>query len=154
MPLSPCSRRVTRPAATFESKLSMILVVDDDPRIRFLLRMTLEPEGHEVVEAADVESALLLAGPDRLPDVITTDLDLPRLGGAALIRRLRSEPRTASIPIVVVSANHSAAEELHVTGLVEAIVTKPFKPSLLTSCIQSVIGGRLGAPGSDSKPAA
>jgi CheY-like chemotaxis protein len=149
MAVRPCSRR-----GTLGPKLSTILVVDDDPGIRFLLRMTLEPEGHEVVEAADGESALLLAGPDPLPDVITMDLDMPRLGGAALIQRLRSEPRTASIPIVVVSANHNAAQALQVTGLVEAIVAKPFKPSLLTSCIQSVISGRLGAPGSDSKPAA
>jgi len=114
----------------------------------------MEPEGHEVVEAADGESALLLAGPDPLPDVITTDLDMPRLGGMALIQRLRSEPRTASIPIVVVSADWSAAQTLHLTGMVEAIVAKPFLPTVLTSCIQSVISGRLGATGSDSKPGA
>src|SRR4029077_18088427 len=91
-----CSKVLARPG------LSTILVVDDDADTRVMLRLILEPAGHEVVEASDGHTALGLIGPDPLPDLITTDLRMPIVNGQALIERLRSEPRTAGIPIVVV----------------------------------------------------
>ncbi len=108
-----------------------------------MLRLILEPAGHEVVEASDGHAALGLIGPDPLPDVITTDLRMPILNGHTLIERLRSEPRTASIPIVVVSASPDDARALHASGLVEAVVIKPFDPFALEACIRAVIGGRV-----------
>lgn len=100
--------------------------------------MTLEPAGHRVLEAVDGEAALVLISPDPLPDVITTDLQMPLLSGLGLIEKLRSVPRTASIPIVVVSANPDLAHELHLAGLVEAVLMKPFDPSVLEACIRAV----------------
>jgi CheY-like chemotaxis protein len=120
--------------------LSTILVVDDDADIRSMLRLILEPAGHEVVEAVDGEAAMVLIKPNSLPDVITTDLVMPTLNGQELIGRLRSEPRTASIPIVVVSADPYAARALQASGLVEAVVIKPFDPSVLAACIGAVVG--------------
>jgi CheY-like chemotaxis protein len=124
--------------------LSTILVVDDDADTRFMLRMILEPAGHEVVEAADGEAALGFIGPNSLPDVITTDLTMPILNGAGLIERLRSEPRTASIPIVVVSADPNAARALQASGLVEAVVIKPFDASVLAACIRTFAATPVG----------
>lgn len=118
--------------------MSTILVVDDDPDTRHLFRLVLEHGGHEVVEAANGEAALDLINPDPLPDVITTDLTMPVLDGEGLIERLRSDPRTASLPIVVVSANPLAARALHASGLVEAVVIKPFDPFALEACIRAV----------------
>jgi len=51
---------------------------------------------------------------------------MPVLDGVELIRRLRSEPRTAAIPIIAVSSNRDAVQGLHAVGLVDAIGTKPF----------------------------
>jgi CheY-like chemotaxis protein len=124
--------------------LSTILVVDDDADTRFMLRMILEPAGHEVVEAADGEAALGFIKPNSLPDVITTDLTMPILNGAGLIERLRSEPRTASIPIVLVSADPYAARVLQASGLVEAVVIKPFDASVLAACIRSIAATPVG----------
>jgi CheY-like chemotaxis protein len=124
--------------------LSTILVVDDDADSRFMLRMILEPAGHEVVEAADGEAALGFIKPNSLPDVITTDLTMPILNGAGLIERLRSEPRTASIPIVVVSADPYAARVLQASGLVEAVVIKPFDAAVLAACIRSIAATPVG----------
>jgi CheY-like chemotaxis protein len=118
--------------------LSTILVVDDDPDTRLLLRLILETDGHEIVEAPDGEAALALINPNPLPDVIMTDLTMPILNGHGLIERLRSEPRTASIPIVVLSANPDAAHALKASGRIEAFVTKPFDASVLASCIRDV----------------
>jgi CheY-like chemotaxis protein len=122
--------------------VSTILVVDDDPDARRLFRLVLEQAGHEVVEAANGEAALDLINPDPLPDLITTDLTMPIVNGEGLIERLRAEPRTSSIPIVVVSANPLAARALHSSGLVEAVVIKPFDPFALEACIRAVAATR------------
>ncbi len=120
------------------ASLSTILVVDDDPDTRGLFRFVLEQAGHQVVEAANGEAALDLITPNPLPDLITTDLTMPLMTGEGLIERLRSEPRTSSIPIVVVSSNPFAARALESSGLVEAVVIKPFDPIALEACIRAV----------------
>lgn len=125
--------------------VSTVLVVDDDPSNRYVIRMILEPAGYEILEAGDGEAALNLLGPNRLPDVITTDLTMPNLTGEGLIERLRSEPRTASIPIVVVSGNYDAAHALHATGLVEAVVDKPIEHTALAECIRTLTTTAIGS---------
>jgi CheY-like chemotaxis protein len=107
--------------------------------------MILEPAGYEIVEADDGEAALQLLGPDPLPDVIMTDLTMPNLDGEGLIERLRSEPRTASIPIVVVSGSYEAAHALHATGRVEAVVDKPIEHASLAECIRTLTTTAPGA---------
>jgi CheY-like chemotaxis protein len=131
--------------------LSTILVVDDDPDTRRLFRLVLERAGHEVVEAANGEAALDLINPDPLPDLITTDLTMPLMTGEDLIGRLRSEPRTSSIPIVVVSANPLAARALQGSGLVEAVVIKPFDPFALEACVRTVAATRRMAAVTDQQ---
>lgn len=116
----------------------MILVVDDDPGIRFVLRAILEKAGHEVVEAPHGAAALELITPQRLPDLVVTDLMMPVLGGEELIGRLRSAPATATIPIVVVSADAVAAWTLKASGLVEAVVPKPFEAAAVRACVHAV----------------
>ena len=113
------------------------MVVDDDPGTRFVLRMILEKEGHRVLDAPHGAAALALIGPDALPDVVMTDLVMPILNGEELILRLRLEPSTASIPIVIVSGNAGAALALHSSGLVDGVVHKPFQPAELVECVRS-----------------
>lgn len=119
-------------------KMSTILVVDDDATIRFVLKMILEEAGHEVVEAAHGAAVFDVIGPQHLPDVVMTDLAMPVLRGEELIRRLRSEAPTAAIPIVVVSGDAVKAWTLKASGLVDAVVPKPFDAVTLTRCIQDV----------------
>lgn len=118
--------------------MSTILVVDDDSDVRLMLRLILENAGHEVVEAAHGAAALNLISPERLPDLVLTDLTMPVLGGKELIGHLRSAPATASIPIVVVSGDAVAAWSLKAAGLVEAVVAKPFDGPKVEQCIRSV----------------
>jgi CheY-like chemotaxis protein len=118
--------------------VSTILIVDDDASTRFVMRMILEKEGHEIFEADHGKRALELIGPDRLPDIVTTDVRMPVLDGVELIHRLRSEPSTAAIPIIVVSSNAERVHDLHAAGLVDAIVTKPFDAAKFTECVRSV----------------
>jgi len=111
------------------------LVVDDSQVIRELIAVNLELEGFEVTTAEDGESALRLAG-ELLPDVITLDVMMPRLNGLEAVRRLRLDPRTAAIPVVMVTGRAQSAdlERGQAVG-VEAYVTKPFEPAELVEVV-------------------
>jgi CheY-like chemotaxis protein len=128
------------------SVVSTILIVEDDPSTRFVMRMILEKDGHEIVEADHGERALELIGPDRLPDIVTTDVRMPVLDGVGLIHRLRAEPSTAAIPIIVVSSNLERVHDLHAAGLVDAMVAKPFDAAEFTRCVRSITNGRRNKP--------
>jgi len=118
--------------------MSSILVVDDDPDNRLLLRAILEMQGHSVVEAADGEEALNMIRPSPPPDIVITDLTMPVLNGVELIKRLQAEPRTATIPVVVVSGDYDVARALRMSGWVEEVVRKPFTVSAVAECIRAV----------------
>lgn len=84
-----------RPAKT-------VLIVEDSDDGLFMLRTLLQLKGHRVSEARDGLDAIEIAINDR-PDLILTDLQLPRLDGISVTRHLRHHPRTHDIPIVIVS---------------------------------------------------
>jgi CheY-like chemotaxis protein len=111
-----------------------ILIVDDDPSIRFLLRAILEGEGYSVLEAGNGQAALNAITSEAVPDIVMTDLMMPVMTGAELIVRLRSQASTARIPIVVVSSNAKAVESL----AVDAIITKPFSAANLADRVRAV----------------
>ena len=79
--------------------MATILVVDDEPTIRRLIRSTLEPQGHQILEAADGILGLKLAGLEQ-PDLVLLDIALPQLSGLEVNRRLQSNPETATIPVL------------------------------------------------------
>jgi two-component system alkaline phosphatase synthesis response regulator PhoP len=80
-----------------------VLVVDDDPMKRQLLRLILERAGFGVAEAVDgVEALLSLDG--NVPDLMTLDVMMPQMDGFAVCERVRQNPKTAELPIIIVSA--------------------------------------------------
>ena len=97
--------------------MARILVVDDEPDQRFLLRRIFERAGHEVTDADD-GAAALRAVRESPPDLVVTDIMMPVLDGAELIQRLRSESATAAIPILVTSA------DCRLAGDADAVVPK------------------------------
>jgi CheY-like chemotaxis protein len=111
-----------------------ILIVDDESNMRFLIRMTLESAGYEVVEAAHGAAGLERAKESR-PDLVVTDLMMPVMNGRELIERLRADPETASIPIVVVSANSRVADIA-----ADVVLHKPFAPEELVAAVSSRAG--------------
>ncbi|MCB8926348.1 MAG: response regulator [Ardenticatenaceae bacterium] len=80
-----------------------VLVVDDDPMKRQLLRLILERAGFGVAEAADGAEALLSLD-SKLPDLMTLDVMMPQMDGFAVCERIRQNPKTAELPIIMVSA--------------------------------------------------
>jgi two-component system, OmpR family, alkaline phosphatase synthesis response regulator PhoP len=108
-----------------------VLVVDDEEGIRVLCRVNLELGGYEVTEAADGVEALEVARAER-PDLIFLDVMMPRMDGWETLHRLKEDPGTASIPVVLLTARTS--EEDQMKGWGEGILeylSKPFNPQLL-----------------------
>jgi CheY-like chemotaxis protein len=111
------------------------LVVDDSRVIRELIAVNLELEGFEVTTAGDGERALELAAEFR-PDVITLDVMMPRLNGFETVHRLRQDPRTAGIPVVMVTGRAQTADRERGDEVgVEAYLTKPFEPAELVDVV-------------------
>ncbi len=126
-----------------------ILVVDDTESIRRLIRLNLELEGFDVVEAADGQECLELATALR-PDLVTIDVVMPRLDGFAAAAALRADPLTASLPIVMVTTQAQPADRRRGQEIgVDAYVTKPFHPDALVATVRAVLartpGGQVGA---------
>ena len=95
---------------------TQVLVVDDSPIIRELLRLTLEQAGFEVAEAEDGEAAVALLR-QRAPQVIVCDLSMPRLDGLGLLDVLRHDPKFARVPVLMLTVESqpeaSAAAKAH-----------------------------------------
>jgi CheY-like chemotaxis protein len=127
-----------------------VLVVDDSPVIRQLIEMNLQLEGFEVTVAEDGAAAVELAR-DLVPDLITLDVVMPRMNGLDAIIRLRADPVTARIPVVVVSARVQPGDRARAERLgADAYVTKPFEPAELVQVVSRLAEtGRSGgvAPG-------
>ena len=82
---------------------AVVLLIDDDRRIRNSLGRLLRVLSYQVVEAADWDAALVLAAAQR-PDVVVTDLHMPEHSGVDIARRLRSHPELGGIPIIALTA--------------------------------------------------
>ncbi|WUD73177.1 response regulator [Streptomyces sp. NBC_00510] len=122
-----------------------VLVVDDNKVIRQLIRVNLELEGFEVVTAADGAECLDVVQQVR-PDVVTLDVVMPRLDGIRTAARLRSDPRTRDVRIVVVSACTQAEVERGVAAGVDAFLSKPFEPGELLNVVRGLVDKDIDAP--------
>ena len=114
-----------------------VLVIDDETDLVELVRYNLEKDGFKVEGAADGETGLALAAREQ-PDLILLDVMLPGIDGLEVCRILRSEPRTARIPVIMLTAR--GAEPDRVVGLelgADDYVTKPFSPRELTARVKA-----------------
>jgi CheY-like chemotaxis protein len=119
-------------ATTPVQRVKTILLVDDESNMRFLLRMILESEGYEVVGAEHGAAALETMRKSR-PDLVLTDVMMPVMSGRELVERLRADPETAEIPIVVVTATHEP-----VMPGADAVIPKPFDEEDLLAVVRSL----------------
>jgi CheY-like chemotaxis protein len=116
-----------------------VLVVDDDPQMRELIMVILELAGYESTEAHDGAAALASLEVNPLPDVVVTDLMMPGMSGMELIRRIRAEALTATLPVLVVSANADAPEAAEIAALATAMIGKDSVVQELAEAVRRVI---------------
>ena len=119
-----------------------ILIVDDEADLVSVLRIGLEIEGFEVIDARDGEEGLRRAREDK-PDLLVLDLMLPKLDGYRVCRALKFDERFKNLPIVILSARSGDTDRrLAVDMGADAFMTKPYDMSQLVKLIRV----RLGAP--------
>ncbi|RUP11209.1 response regulator transcription factor [Hyphomicrobium sp.] len=121
-----------------------VLVIDDEPPIRKLLRMGLATQGYQVTDAPNAKAALELM--DTKPDLIILDLGLPDMQGLDLLRELRA--KNESVPIVVLSSRADEGAKVHALDLgADDYVTKPFGINELLARIRAALRHQLQSQG-------
>jgi CheY-like chemotaxis protein len=111
--------------------------VDDSDDVREVLTVLLEGEGLRVLPIEDGETAMLMTRRVR-PVLITLDIRLPHEDGGELLRRLKSDPETSDIPVVLVSG-HSSMHELGESLGADATVAKPFDIEEMQQLVRSLV---------------
>jgi two-component system alkaline phosphatase synthesis response regulator PhoP len=120
-------------------KREKIAVVEDERDILEVIGYNLGREGHRVVTATDGLEALRLIR-DEAPDLVLLDLMLPGLDGIELCRRLKADPVTKTIPIIMVTAKGEEADVVLGLGVgADDYVTKPFSPKELVARVKAVL---------------
>lgn len=117
-----------------------VLVVDDDPAIRAVVADLLSEEGYRVAVAADGAAGLAVALGDP-PALVLTDLAMPGLGGEEVCRRLRADPRTRHVPLIVISALPAHTARARLDGCPhDGYLAKPFDLSDLLATVDRALG--------------
>jgi DNA-binding response OmpR family regulator len=115
-----------------------VLVTDDEPITRMLVKVLLEREQFQVLEATNGREAVEVATKER-PDVLLIDLSMPEMDGYETIRRLRRDLSLATLPIVVITADDGPGIERRVLELgADDYIVKPFDPAILLSRVNAV----------------
>ena len=113
-----------------------VLVVDDDDVIRQLITVNLELEGFDVITAVDGQDALDKVK-DAKPHVVTLDVMMPRIDGWEAAARLRQDPETAHVKVILLSARAQEADIQRGERIgVDAYLTKPFDPDELIDTVR------------------
>jgi two-component system, OmpR family, response regulator MtrA len=118
---------------------SLVLIADDDADILLLVKAILERSGHEVVSASDGAEALASVRA-RKPDLAVLDIAMPEIDGLEVLRRLRADPTTSELPIVLLSARAQEADVQRGFAVgASAYLKKPFSPRELSERVAELL---------------
>lgn len=119
--------------------MAKVLVVDDEPNIVLSLEFLMEQAGFEVVTAEDGEQALARVN-DSQPDLLLLDISLPGISGFDVLERLRGEPTTAQLPIIMLTAHGRDVEREKGMALgADDYITKPFSTQSLVEKVKALL---------------
>lgn len=148
--VSPSSSPTVLPGATAGRRMpnirrmpeSTVLLVDDDPVILKLLEVNFEMEGFAVLLAHDGVEGVEITRTQR-PDIVISDIMMPKKSGLDLVGELKSDPGTSDIPIILLSAKAQIADvRAGVDAGADDYVTKPFEPLDLVDRVNRLLDGR------------
>ena len=122
-----------------------ILLVDDDPALRTLLRTTFEVADVDVVEADGAEAARRRIRAAR-PDVIVLDVNMPGTTGLELCQEIKADPATSDIPVILLTGSTGGTSAAAKRVGADAYVRKPFSPLELLAVAERLAGGLYGVP--------
>ncbi|HEU5320505.1 MAG TPA: response regulator [Methylomirabilota bacterium] len=119
-----------------------ILIVEDSPSMRRIVRTVLEDDGYEVAESQDGQQALAALG-HVAPHLVITDVNMPELDGLGLLREIRSLPSYRFTPVLILTTE--SGDEMKETGRAAGAtgwIVKPFDPDQLRRVVAQVLGAR------------
>ena len=127
-----------------------ILIADDDPDLREILRAVLEPAGYDVSEASDGERAFRLVQ-EAPPDLVILDYMMPRLSGPQVCERLRRDLLLRHLPVIMLTGKAEVQDKVHgINAGADDYLVKPFEPKELLARVQMVL--RRTHQGLDANP--
>ena len=122
-----------------DEKALKVLVVDDEIHIVQVVAIKLRNNGFDVITCENGAQALDLASNEK-PDIVVTDFQMPLMTGLELVQNLRSQPDTADIPVVLLTARGFAIKNEQKENLnISACVSKPFSPRELLQTVEEVL---------------
>ena len=125
--------------------MKKVLIVDDDPEMRSLYRLVLRHEGLDVIEAESGAEALSLIQTEDLA-LVLLDIMMPEMDGYEVCRRLRADPQTARLPVLMFSAKGTtAARRNGILVGADDFMTKSVGPRALVARIRSLLSDSLGS---------
>jgi DNA-binding response OmpR family regulator len=120
---------------------SIVLVVDDEDMTRKLLRLMLERDGFTILEAEDGQQALEVIAESK-PDIVILDVMMPNMDGFTTCQELRSQPETAELPIILLSArSQTEAVRAGLESGADRYMTKPISKPELVQTITDLLAG-------------
>ena len=116
-----------------------VLLVEDDESVRQLVRVTLQMNDYDVIEAKDGLEGLLFLDMHK-PDAVVLDLMMPDVGGERMLAQLRATVETKRVPVIIITGKPEVAPE--VIGLVgkDNFLPKPFDPDAIIGRLEALIG--------------
>ncbi len=118
-----------------------LLIADDEPGIRRLVRMTLESDDYEIIEAADGQEALELAQRHN-PELMLLDVMMPKRSGLEVCRLLKGDPDTAGITIFLLTARAHESDQMEGRAAgCDGYFLKPFSPVALMRKVEEIFAG-------------
>jgi len=118
--------------------MARVLVIDDEPDVVRLIVKVLSGRGHVVQVARDGASALARVQHEP-PDVILCDSDLPRIDGAEVCRRIKTDDATKSIPVVMMTSSYIDIYDVNAEGGPNAFVVRPFVREVLANVVERAL---------------
>ena len=124
--------------------MSLILIIEDNPRNMKLVRDVLQVKGYTTLEAVNAEDGIVLAT-ERIPDLILMDIQLPGMNGIDALRVLRGQPATAKIPIIAVTASVMQQDRKLITEAgFDAYVGKPLSLAEFLAAVNAALARDAG----------
>jgi len=121
--------------------MARIILVDDDPQLRYVIADILIASGHSVMTAGNGREAIVLMEAGPLPDLVITDLMMPIMSGAELVRQMRNESATALVPVILLTAASRDSDAFPPDGLYSTVIWKPFDIGALLKAVTKALKG-------------
>ena len=125
--------------------MAVILIADDEARIRRLVSDFLKRDGHTMLEAEDGTMALELLRQHNEIDLAILDVMMPGADGFAVLKSIRQDERTRRLPVMMLTARAEELDQLHgLQGGADDYVTKPFSPLVLCARVKNLLARATG----------